>query len=420
MSPPPCRQIKKQVRLHPAQLEFRRSTALYRGFVGGRGAGKTWVGAFDMLCRAKKGRTYSVVSPTSIISGDTTFPTTKQLANDLDILADLKLSPYPSITTTTGATIRFRTADDPEKLRGPNLSGVWLDEASLMSLEAYNISIASLREGGEQGWLSATFTPKGIYHWTFDVFAKARVDTQIFRAATAENPFNPPGFSETLAGQYSPTFARQELGGEFLEIDGAEWPSAWFGESIWFDRWPHDLSILVIALDPSTGKDAHHGDYSALVALGRSGDGKLWCEADLSRRPMNQIVSDGINFARRIESEARGHLAAFGVESNAFQQLLAAEFKTRTATAGIMLPIVEVQNNVNKLVRIRRLTPHLSQGNIMFSRTQGTELLVRQLREFPIGEHDDGPDALEMARRIAIENWNRSQQSRPAERLRVR
>jgi hypothetical protein len=30
-------------------------------------------------------------------------------------------------------------------------------------------------------------------------------------------------------------------------------------------------------------------------------------------------------------------------------------------------------------------------------------LLVEQLQEFPIGDHDDGPDALEMAIRLAAE-----------------
>jgi hypothetical protein len=32
-----------------------------------------------------------------------------------------------------------------------------------------------------------------------------------------------------------------------------------------------------------------------------------------------------------------------------------------------------------------------------------TKLLVDQLREFPIAKHDDGPDALEMAVRLAAE-----------------
>jgi hypothetical protein len=37
------------------------------------------------------------------------------------------------------------------------------------------------------------------------------------------------------------------------------------------------------------------------------------------------------------------------------------------------------------------------------SHSPGTRLLVEQLKEFPAGEHDDGPDALEMAIRLAAE-----------------
>jgi hypothetical protein len=53
-------------------------------------------------------------------------------------------------------------------------------------------------------------------------------------------------------------------------------------------------------------------------------------------------------------------------------------------------------------VRIRRLGPHLSARRMKFKdKSPGTKLLVDQLREFPIGDHDDGPDALEMAMRLA-------------------
>jgi hypothetical protein len=31
---------------------------------------------------------------------------------------------------------------------------------------------------------------------------------------------------------------------------------------------------------------------------------------------------------------------------------------------------------------------------------------VQQLMDFPVGDHDDGPDALEMALRTMIELWN--------------
>jgi hypothetical protein len=31
--------------------------------------------------------------------------------------------------------------------------------------------------------------------------------------------------------------------------------------------------------------------------------------------------------------------------------------------------------------------------------------LVQQLKDFPVGDHDDGPDALEMALRLSIDLW---------------
>ena len=63
-----------------------------------------------------------------------------------------------------------------------------------------------------------------------------------------------------------------------------------------------------------------------------------------------------------------------------------------------------VENRTNKSVRIRCLGPYLSSGRLKFkSDSPGTRLLVEQLKEFPIGDHDDGPDAAEMALRLAAE-----------------
>jgi hypothetical protein len=54
------------------------------------------------------------------------------------------------------------------------------------------------------------------------------------------------------------------------------------------------------------------------------------------------------------------------------------------------------------------------------SRSPETALLVDQMKDFPVGEHDDGPDALEMAIRLSIELWNgRIEQERLTRRMRV-
>ena len=51
-----------------------------------------------------------------------------------------------------------------------------------------------------------------------------------------------------------------------------------------------------------------------------------------------------------------------------------------------------------------RVPQKLSGKRLRFkSDSPSTRLLVEQLREFPIGDYDDGPDALEMAIRLAAE-----------------
>ena len=408
-------EVTRPLRLHQVQSDFIDSSALFRGFVGGRGAGKTRVGAIDMALKAKRNHTYLIGSPTGVLMGDTTFPTFKAVASEMGIWGECKMSPYPTVTLTTGATIRFRTAEDPDKMRGPNLSGVWLDEASLMHEDAYRICIAALREHGQQGWLSASFTPKGMFHWSYDVFAKPGPDgkpkpnVQLFRAHTRSNPFNPPDFAKTLGEQYTATFARQELGGEFLDIEGAEWGSEYFPESIWFDEWPEGLYHLVATLDPSKGPNdraakragqVRESDYSALVGCVRDKHGVIWIEADLERRDVTKMVADGVKFCKRLMDETSCELEGFGIEADAFQSLLADVFVPAATAAGYHLPIYKVlSNGVPKEIRIRRLTSMLVQGRLRFRRTPGTRLLVQQMQQFPIGEHDDGPDSLEMCQR---------------------
>jgi PBSX family phage terminase large subunit len=404
-------QSRKTIQLHRAQDEFCKCTALYRAFCAGRGAGKTRAGAVDLIRRARRGRTYLVAAPTSVMLHDSAFPMFKAMAQDLNVWnpAGVRLSPYPTVELTTGATVRFRTADDPEKLRGPSLTGCWLDEASLMPREAYLIVIAALREAGEQGWLSCTMTPRGITHWTYDVFGQAAPNTAVFSVPTDANPFLPPDFRRQLEEQYghSRLTARQELGGEFVALEGCEWPAEYFGPAIWFDEFPTDLVLKTIALDPSKGRDSKSGDYSAFVLLGRSSDGMLWCEADLGFWTAEQIVDQAIDWQGRFLADA------VAIEANVFQSLLASQVATVSQARGIMVPVVPIVNTVNKQVRIRRLGPFLARGGIRFRNTKGTRLLVEQLRDFPMALHDDGPDACELALRLMIQWWNDRQQRRP-------
>ena len=399
--------VELRIRLHRAQKLFRDSKALYRGFVGGRGAGKSWIGAYDMIRRAKPGHTYLIASPTGVKLHDETYPTFKAIAEMMGRWGPVKLTPYPTVQLTTGATIRFRSAEDPEKMRGPNLSGVWLDEASLMEEAAFKICIACLREHGEQGWLSASFTPKGLSHWTYEKWGKVQPNTAIFHAETHENPFLPPDFEDTLRQQYTGLYAEQELGGRFVAVEGAEWRPEYFPDSIWFTDWPtppHWIATA-LALDPSKGRDAskpregRKPDFSAYVWGGVDAHGGVWIDADLDQtRDVSRIVQDGIAHFRRFLP------GAFVVEINQFQSLLATELARQGKLLNLHLPLWGIVNAApdSKTMRIQKIGPYLARRELHFRDTPGCRLLVAQLRDFPMGAYDDGPDALEMLIRMLL------------------
>jgi predicted phage terminase large subunit-like protein len=181
-----------------------------------------------------------------------------------------------------------------------------------------------------------------------------------------------------------------------LAEGGTEWPESYFGPSIWFDEWPQEWFCRVMALDPSKGRDARFGDYSAFVQLQLMGDGVCYVDADLSIRNVAVIAETALELSRAFQPDG------FAVETNQFQELLATEMNRLAQARRIGLPLYAFDNTVPKVVRIRRLTPLLAQGRIKFkANSPGTRLLVEQLRDFPTGDHDDGPDALEMATRMA-------------------
>ncbi|HTU27313.1 MAG TPA: hypothetical protein VMF30_18030 [Pirellulales bacterium] len=193
-------------------------------------------------------------------------------------------------------------------------------------------------------------------------------------------------------------FEREKQGSP-ANPDLYEWPEEYFGREIWFDEWPAEFQLKTIALDPSKGRDAHVGDYSAFVLLGIDPLGTLYVEADLARRPIAQIVADGVALCQAFRPDA------FGIEVNQFQDLLGDQFVAAFRSAGMWaLAPWSIENRVNKQVRIRRLGAYLARRALRFkTQSPSTALLIEQLREFPVGDHDDGPDALEMAIRLADE-----------------
>lgn len=151
--------------------------------------------------------------------------------------------------------------------------------------------------------------------------------------------------------------------------------------------------------DPSLGQTARSG-FSAIVTLAREeATGLLYVlDADLARRHPDAIIRDILDKARWLEREYGGGYTAFGAETNQFQWFLKERLAAESARQGVYLPIVEVRAASDKVLRIQSLQPDVRNGYLRFCAAH-TELL-RQLEQFPLGSHDDGPDALEGAVRL--------------------
>lgn len=173
-----------------------------------------------------------------------------------------------------------------------------------------------------------------------------------------------------------------------------EWPADYFAGDIWFDDWPdrQDCVASSIGVDPSKARDSKHGDYRAIVEARLMRDGTIYVDADLARTPADRVAQDVV--ARQATAKADIVL----LETNMFQELFAVDIRREAEKQGVIpFPLYELQNTVPKVVRVRRLGTYLHQRRVKFRRTAGAKLLVTQLGEFPNGDHDDGPDAMEMA-----------------------
>ena len=155
--------------------------------------------------------------------------------------------------------------------------------------------------------------------------------------------------------------------------------------------------------DPSLGRTST-SDYSAIITLAVNADSGLayvW-DADIQRRHPDRIIADILEKERLLRREMGRGYALFGAETNQFQWFLKEQLARESARQGLYLPIQGVRATEDKTMRVESLQPDVKNGYILFRKDQ--TLLLRQLSEFPLGAHDDGPDALEGARTLARKN----------------
>ena len=214
--------LKRKLILHPKQMEFLTNDLLFRLFVGGRFAGKTFSGAQAAIEEAGKRRCWGMcVAPTYKSLRDYVIRSFLEQAGG--IVANYNKSLYEA-DLINGSKVLFRSADDPNSLRGPDLSWVWLDEARDMEVKVWKVCLPCLREGGRTGRLWITTTPDGKSgSWIHDRFVvRGNHNYAMFQASSAQNPYVSKELLAAIEEDYGfGSWGKQELGGEWVDPEGA-------------------------------------------------------------------------------------------------------------------------------------------------------------------------------------------------------
>jgi predicted phage terminase large subunit-like protein len=182
-----------------------------------------------------------------------------------------------------GATATMYSAEESERLRGPEHDALWADELAAWSdPAAWDMAMFGLRIG-KNPRACVTTTPKPT-KLIRNLVARAGQDVAVTTGSTFENSENlAPSFLETIKARYEGTrLGRQELNAELLEdVAGALWQRAWI-DAQRVDKAP-DLRRIVVAIDPAVSTN-EGSDETGIVVAGRGADGRLYVLEDLSGR----------------------------------------------------------------------------------------------------------------------------------------
>jgi len=252
--------------------------------LAGRGFGKTRTGA--ELVRsgvaAHTARHIALVAPTAADARNV------MVEGESGLLAIAPPSDRPRyepskrrLTWSNGAVATLFSADEPERLRGPQHDFAWCDElAAWRYPEAWDMLMFGLRLGLDPRAIVTT-TPRP----TKPIRALiADPKVVVSRGTTAENRANlAPAFLDQIVRRYQGTrLGRQELDAEILDdMPGGLWRRETI-EATRMNALP-ELSRVVVAIDPAVSA-SEKADETGIIAVGRDGNGHGYVLADASGR----------------------------------------------------------------------------------------------------------------------------------------
>lgn len=333
----------------------------------------------DTLIKTPVNGTSLVVAPTIQMLNDAPLKTFLQITKASNILQYFNKVEKLAILNGN-RTILFRSADDPERLRGGNISHVWLDEMALMHEQTWEIVLPTLREF--PGTALGTTTPRGKSNWVYKLWNQSNNDDYaMITSKSSDNPYLPDHFIDTLKRTLTTAMYKQEIEGLFIDNIGSLFKQHWFtvvneapSNIKWYRYW--DLAA-------STKTSA---DFTASVRVGIHNktvyiDSGIRIKAewpDARKVIINTALAEGSNTKVGIEEALHG-LAAVQ------------ELKREEQLFGIHIEGIRVEKD--KQTRAMLWASKAEAGIIKLVNGSWIKDYMDEITSFPKSSHDDYVDA---------------------------
>ncbi len=200
--------------LHAGQYEVYKGLRRFTIVCAGRRWGKTRLACIILIIVALHNKgIYWWIAPTYKIA-DIGWALFKGIVRPLR--AQIKEGDRKAILSN-GSEIHFKSADNPDNLRGEGLKGVIFDEAAFTK-ESVWISIIRPALADNQGWAIFISTPNGK-NWFYNLTLQAEDDENwiVFTKPTSDNPYIPAEELEAAQLTTPEYIFKQEYLAEFID-----------------------------------------------------------------------------------------------------------------------------------------------------------------------------------------------------------
>jgi predicted phage terminase large subunit-like protein len=369
---------------HSAQIEIATDESRYRVVAAGRRFGKGVLGVSAAFRYASRGGKCRWISPSyASDSYQSGWRMAVTLAKQIPTVEVHLQRREISFARTGGGWLQFKTAEEPDSLRGEGIDFCVFDEAAhvdnLESMWEQCVRPSLMDRRGDAWFIS---TPNGFNYFN-NLFLRSRTsdDWSSFQFATSANPHIDFAEIAELRASLPALVARQEIDAEFVQLAGAL-----------FKR----QNIQVIDTEPMIPwvrswdlafTEKTTSDYTAGAKMGMTQDGTVVI-ADMVAGQMEwpDAVRCVSNTARLDGVAVRQGIEVVAAQVGVLQTLL----RDPLLVAHTFTPI-EVHRD--KLTRALPLVARSEQGKLAIVRGGWNQKFLDEICAFPEGLHDDQVDA---------------------------